>query len=152
VAIERLKIFVSGKEGELDNERAIIIELVVKLGFEPVSSERRAASSMSMKERYVTEVLDSDIYVGVFGMCESDASINEFKKAGEYGKPTLVFIKELKEIPQPKMEQFIKEIMDESSGIVYKTFKVVTDLRDKAHDAIIETITKRFRKESKGEI
>lgn len=75
MAIERLKIFVSGKQGELDNERAIIIELVEKLGIEPVSSERRAASSMSMKERYVTEVLDSDIYVGIFGMCESDASL-----------------------------------------------------------------------------
>lgn len=67
--MERLKIFISGKELELVNEREIVRELIINLGFEPVSSVSRTASSMSMASKFTQEVIESDIYIGIFGKC-----------------------------------------------------------------------------------
>ena len=63
----RLTIFISGKEGELDNERAISNELAEYLKFNVTSSEKRVASSEPMSQENENEVLNSDIYLGLFG-------------------------------------------------------------------------------------
>jgi hypothetical protein len=150
--MERLKIFISGKEVELANEREIVRELIRNLGFEPISSESRVATSTPIVPKFIQEVVDSDIYVGIFGKCRSLPSEKEFWTARKSGKERLAFVKEMKVRRDKGMVKFLKRISNPNVGVVYKNFRNVIDLRREVHDAIIETITVRFRKESKGEV
>jgi hypothetical protein len=79
VGREKLEIFISGKEEELESVREIIRELVINLGFELRSSEDRPASNLSIDIKYPKEVIESDVYVGVFGRYDSSASIKEYR-------------------------------------------------------------------------
>lgn len=150
MGIDRLKIFVSGKQGELDNERATITDLIESMGFEAKGSEGRVASDMGIVEKYRKEVYDSDIYVGLFGKVDSPPSLDEFDKARERGKPTLVFIKILKESREPIVQDFIEKMNDGRIKVSYKEFTHVINLRNEVRESIIETITHRFRKEEGG--
>lgn len=150
--MDRLKIFISGKEIELMNEREIVRELIKNLGFEPVSSEGRVASSIPMKSKYIQEVIDSDIYIGIFGKCKSSASEKEFWTAYDNSKERLVFVKIMKDKRDVQVQRFLKRIADPDVGIVYKEFKNVIDLRLEVHDSIVDTVSRRFRKEPKGEV
>lgn len=145
--IERLKIFVSGKEDELVNERVTVRDLIINMGYVPKGSEGRSASNSWIVDKYRKEVIESDIYIGIFGKIDSPPSLDEFDKARERGKPTLVFIKSIKnsELRQPLLSAFIDKMHDGRIPIVYKNFTHVIDLRNEVQKAIIETITERFR-------
>lgn len=150
--VERLKIFVSGKQGELDNERAIIIELIDKLGFQPIASERFTAVAGSMEQAWNKEVRNSNIYVGIFGFCHSEASIGEFYAAAD--KPRLINVKILgkETVREPKLQNFLDTISDPKNGVVvYKPYSLVTDLRTNVHDALINAITEGFRGTVRGQ-
>ena len=111
MGIEKLKIFVSGKEGELENERETVRDLIISMGYEPKGSEDRVASEMWIVNKYRKEVYESDIYVGIFGKVDSPASLDEFDEARKHGKPTLVFIKKMMK-REPMVQDFIDKMKD----------------------------------------
>ena len=150
MAHEKLRIFISGKQEELDNERAIVHDLVEELGFEVVSSESHSASELSVEAKFLQDVKKSDIVVGIFGTLDSPPSRKECKRAKSYGKPTLLFVKEFGRKRKPPLENFLKEMKRKRTGVVYDKFKLVTDLRIKVHVALIESVTINFRKAFAG--
>lgn len=151
MAIDKLKIFISGKQGELDDERATVKDFIENImGFEAKASEGRAASDMPIKKKYRKEVHDSDIYVGIFGKIDSPASFDEFDKAREYGKPRLIFVKWIDGQREQPVQDFIDKMKDGRIKLTFKYFEDVIDLRDQVRLSIIETITHRFRKEEGG--
>jgi hypothetical protein len=150
VAYEKLRIFISGKQGELDNERAIVHDLVEELGFEAVCSESHSASELSVEAKFLQDVKDSDILVGIFGFRDSRPSRKECRAAKSYGKPILLFVKEFSRKRKPTLENFLKEMRRRRTGVVYDKFRLVTELKSQVHDAIIESITINFRKAFTG--
>lgn len=144
---EKLKIFVSGKEGELVNERAFTIDLIRSLDFIPIGSEKRPASNEPMKEENMNEVNTSDIYIGIFGGMYSEATIREFRSARLRNIPTLIFEKELPSGEQraQKLKDFLNEIKDPKTGLVVDTYKNVVELKEKILNALSYCLTKKFR-------
>lgn len=145
--VEKLRIFISGKEGELDDERETAIELVNSLGFTPVSSEKRPASSDSIEEEYLGEVSTSDIYIGIFGSVHSEPSINEFNTARANNVCTFAFEKILVDgvDRQIKLAEFLTKIKNPQSGLVVPKYNTVIDLRKKMLQALMSYLTKKFR-------
>jgi hypothetical protein len=142
VGREKLEIFISGKEEELKCEREIIRELIINLGFEPRSSEDRPASNQPIEKKYPKEVIESDVYVGVFGKYNSPASINEYRIAHKQNKPTLIFFKEI----DGERDGSILEFLNELKPIkVFSRFRGLGDLRKEVHKALISTVTDYFR-------
>lgn len=149
MGIEKLKIFVSGKEDELQNERETVRDLIITMGYEPKGSEDRSASGMSIVDKYHKELYESDIYVGIFGKIDSPPSLEEFDYALEIGRPRLVFIKDVEE-REPMVQDFINKMKDGRIEVSYRKFAHVIHLRDEVRNSIIETVTERFRR-FKGE-
>lgn len=144
---DRLDIFVSGKEGELDDERAVTNEIIDFLGFKPKSSERRVASPEPMKAVNQDRVIHSDIYIGIFGKKPSPPSVDEFNIAQANNIPTLIFVKEVKEGEESRDSQlveFIKKIESSTTGIVFQKYDNVLDLKSKIIESLAELFSKRF--------
>ncbi len=141
---DKLEIFVSGKEGELDNERASTVELIKDLGFSNKGTEVRPSYEGTMEEKYNEEVRHSDIYVGIFGTTYSEPTINEYRTAQESGIPVLVFIKNTRH--ETKLEEFLNEIKNPRTGIVASYYNNVTDLRFRVRDSISNCVSRNFQK------
>ena len=142
---EKLEIFVSGKEGELDNERASTVELIKDLGFSNKGTEVRSSYEGTMEEKYNEEVRHSDIYVGIFGTTYSEPTVNEYRTAQESGIPVLVFIKNTLN-RDPKLGEFLDEIKNPRTGIVASYYNNVTDLRIRVRDSISNCVSRNFQK------
>ena len=144
---EKLRIFVSGKEGELDNERATAIEVINSLRFTPVGSEKRPASSDPMEEKFEGEVSTSDMYIGIFGTKYSEPTIKEFTTARANTVCTFVFEKTLSygEEREAELDEFTHKIRDPQSGVVISKYSTVIDLRRKILEALTSYLAKKFK-------
>jgi Domain of unknown function (DUF4062) len=146
---DKLEVFVSGKEGELDDERAMAVEIINDLGFLNRGSEGRPSYEGTMEEKYNQEVRDCDIYVGIFGRIYSEPTVNEYKTAQESGIPVLVFIKNLKDTKdcrEQPLEDFLTEIRNPRTGIVTSPYDNVTDLKLSIKKSISYCVSRNFQK------
>lgn len=147
-----LQVFVSGKEEELDDERAIAIQTVENdFHLNAIASENRPASHRAIEDQYLDEVRSSDIYVGFFGKEYSEASEKEFSTARREGMPVLIFIKELRgnDSRNPKLSQFIQDIKHPKNGITYDEYEHVVDMNDKLAKALAGLLSETFREAKK---
>lgn len=143
---EKLHIFVSGKEIELDDERATALDVVESLGFTPIGSENRSASSDSVEKEFLGEVESSEIYIGIFGKKYSDPTIKEFNTARERGLVTLVFEKDLDSQERDvQLKQFLDKIKHPTSGLYSIKYNNVVDLRIKIISGLSRELTKKFK-------
>lgn len=140
--MHRLKIFVSGKEGELDAERNKILNVIDEMGFESLASETRPANTNSPSKVFVPEVQESDIYVGVFGEKFSPSSIEEFTTARKTEKATLLFFKDQAN-QESELQQFVSEIQNQ---LYFKKFSNLSDLAETVKNSLVNEITDEYRK------
>lgn len=145
---KQLRIFVSGKEDELFNERIIANKVIKSFEYIPEGSENRSASNGSIKSEYLGEVRVSHIYIGIFGTKYSEPTIQEFTVARENHMPPLIFIRNLRDGEQrdPKLKGFLEKIKEHETGISYKLFTNVIDLEDEISKALSKLLAKRFTK------
>lgn len=142
-----MTIFISGKEGELDDERAVANALLESLKFKIKSSENRPASPESMKTENQYQVINSDIYLGIFGRIYSEATIFEYTTARHNGLPILIFKKEIKEDEEPRkqeLKEFLNSIQDNIMGVVFLEYKNVVDLKSKIISSLSQLLSRRF--------
>ncbi|CUR52048.1 protein of unknown function [Nitrosotalea devaniterrae] len=147
---DKLRIFVSGNESELDDERAIAFKVIKSLGYDPIGSENRTASSDPIESEYIGEVESSDFYIGIFGKEDSDATRKEFEKARSTGKCTLVFQKNVHSTERkPELEEFLNKIKDSKTGVVYLKYNNSADLQTAIVHSLSYYVTKKFREAQK---
>jgi hypothetical protein len=128
---DKLKVFISSKEGELENERLMVKREIESLLLNSVSSEVSSATFQSMKETNEKEVRSSNIYIGIFGRTYSPATIKEYRFARSSMIKPFIFKKYLKE-SEPRDIQligFLKEVEDPEQGIVTEYFLDIFDLK-----------------------
>jgi hypothetical protein len=128
---DKLKVFISSKEGELENERLMVKREIESLLLNSVSSEVSSATFKSMKETNEKEVRSSNIYIGIFGRTYSPATIKEYRFARSSMIKPFIFKKYLKE-SEPRDIQligFLKEVEDPEQGIVTEYFLDIFDLK-----------------------
>jgi hypothetical protein len=128
---DKLKVFISSKEGELENERLMVKREIESLLLNSVSSEVSSATFKSMKETNEKEVRSSNIYIGIFGRTYSPATIKEYRIARSSMIKPFIFKKYLKE-SEPRDIQligFLKEVEDPEQGIVTEYFLDIFDLK-----------------------
>ena len=140
-----LRFFISGKESELDDERAEARKLIETLGYQPIGSEGRPASSDSIESEFLGEVESSDFYIGIFGKIYSEPTIKEFTKARDTGKCTLIFEKYVEDGRDDKLKEFLKKIKDPNSGVVVSRYHNTVDLKNEIIHSISFYISKKYR-------
>lgn len=145
--VEPLKVFVSGREKELANERDAIREGAEQLCFRPVSSESRGAQSRPVDEAYLSEIRDSDIYIGIFAREYSEPSKREFEEARSQNIPTLIYEQELGpgDSRDEQLSDFLREIKQPGTGVTVGAFRLARELREQVKRDLVNVLSESFR-------
>jgi len=144
-----VRVFISSREKELEEERGEvekIVDLLRKrsgLPLESIRLEDKRPDTKGSRIAYLEGVIDSDIYVGIIGSEYSKATFEEFEKAQDLEKPTLVFIKKSTKRDEG-VDEFISKIKDPNSGVTYDVFKNLSELKDNSIFALMRIYHEKF--------
>lgn len=135
------KVFISGNQGELEVERHAIKDAITNTGiirqyFDVFIFEDVAAEGKDPVSRYLSEVKNSDIYIGILGkeygsksedgLSPTEREFETFMNSVPSGE-VLIFIKGSSSVARDEeMERFISKIKE---SFVYRHFNSLEDLR-----------------------
>lgn len=126
------QVFISSTIDELKDERLIVKESVNQFGFEPAMFEEWGARSSGLRKTYIDEVMNSDLYVGIFDKIYSGPTIEEYETARAHNIDTIIYIKKFNlGQREKKLQSFIVSISDPDEGHVLCYFEDIMDLREK---------------------
>jgi predicted HTH transcriptional regulator len=145
----KFKVFISGNQKELKQERLIIKafiteDILLKKHFEAFIFEETPARGKSSKATYLEELKDSDIYIGLigkkYGNIGSDglsATEREFRHAKHLDKEILIYLKGANDLERDaKINSLIQEIKKDS-GYVYKRFTDIPELKSHIFESLV---------------
>lgn len=140
------KIFISSVQDELEGERSSLknrINLAFPGLFEIYVFEHETPDSRSPEDFYGDNVLDSDIYIGVFKRQFSESVAREFQKAKERGIITWLFFN----IRLRNEEEVALRTFRENTPASYKEWNHIRGLEN----SVIEAINKHLAPGIKAE-
>jgi predicted HTH transcriptional regulator len=152
---EKLNIFVSSVQKELEDERLVVQNLVntdtflsahcspVLYEFEPASPDKALDSCLKALDTCQVYLL---IIAAQYGTVVDGLSVThaEFRRAKEKNLPILAFIKGDRKAQREKgTEEFLKELDDENRK--YKRFGNVIELQKEVRSALVALLRERFR-------
>lgn len=159
--MKKYKIFISGVQKELKEERRAIKKFVLE---DPLLSdyfdvflfEDAPAKGRSSESAYLEEVRKSDIYIGILGRKYGGTETGkispteaEFRESKSKHKEILIYIKGQNTVDGKRdsgVQKLIKEIKNPKAGYSYRRFEDAVELTNLVYESLIS-----FLKE-KGEI
>ncbi|MCK4255407.1 DUF4062 domain-containing protein [candidate division WOR-3 bacterium] len=151
--MKKYKIFVSGVQRELAEERLAVKEVItqnalLKKYFSIFLFEDLPAKSKPAENVYLGKVLESDILLLLlgkeYGQPGSDglsAIEREFRKALERNLKILAYLsKERDSARNRSLRNLIKEIRSSCSGYIYKEFNDIPDLKESVFNSLVELL------------
>ena len=152
----KYKIFVSGVQKELKDERfavkeTILENVLLKEYFKPFLFEDSPAKGKSAKTAYIDEIRKNDIYLGILGNEYGTANKNnlsateqEFREAQRTNKEILIYIKGKDDTNRDKkVQKLISEIRDEDVGYKYRRFNNLLELKNNIYESLIEFLREK---------
>lgn len=152
--MKKYKVFISGVQKELKAERRALKDFICGdvlfseyfdvFLFEDVSAKSKPAESV-----YLSEVNDSDIYIGILGQQygaigknRASSTEQEFREARKSHKTILIYIKGENGANDKKrdmgIQRLIKEIGDAKEGFTRKRFKNPSELTHLVYASLID--------------
>src|SRR3989338_1254001 len=159
--VKKYKVFISGIQKELREERRVVKDFILKNVllseyFAVFLFEDAPARSKSTEKAYLEEVRKCDIYIGLLGQKYGSAGKGkvspteaEFREAKVKHKEILIYIKGQNTVDKEReigIQKIIKEIKNSKLGYSYRRFESVSELTDLVYESLIA-----FLKE-KGEV
>jgi len=130
MSLQRPHVFLSSTISELKDERLIVKENVEHFGFEPVMFEEWGARSSGLRQTYIDEVMNSDLYVGIFEKEYSAPTIEEYETAKAHNIDIMIYVKKLETgRREKKLQSFIDSISEPNEGHVLCYFDDIMDLK-----------------------
>jgi predicted HTH transcriptional regulator len=155
--VEKLMIFVSSVQKELENERIAITELVSSDPFlgrhvAAILFEELPASANSAEAAYLMALRSCNIYIGILGFEYGrkgpdglSATHREYTEAKRLRMPTIFFVKGDNTQDSRRdddMKAFFAEIRDEQHGHVYKRFTHYQSLKSSVRAVLLAKLEK----------
>lgn len=156
--MEKLRIFVSSVQKELENERIAVTELVSSDPFlgrhvEAILFEELPASAISAEAAYLSALRSCHIYIGILGFEYGrkgadglSATHREYTEAKRLGIPTFFFVKGDNTQDgrrDEEMNALFTEIRDEQQGHVYKRFTHYQSLKSSVRAVLLTELEKQ---------
>lgn len=151
---QKLRVFVSSVQKELEDERLIVQNLLqtdhflsahcvpVLYEFEPASPEKALDGCLKTLDACQVYIL---IIAVEYGTLTGEMSIThaEYRRANDQGVPTLVFIKGDRSVKRDeRTNNFLSEV--DNDGIKYKRFGNIIELQKEVRGAIVKLLSDRF--------
>jgi len=146
----KYKIFVSGVQKELRDERFAVKELVMENYllneyFKVFLFEDLPAKSKSSEKVYLREAEESNIYVGIFGNEYGKTDKNglsaiekEYIAASKSDKERLVFLKNGDSKRDDKLKALLSGIRNNTKGHCYKRFNTINEFKDELFKSLVD--------------
>lgn len=144
------RIFVSGVQKELKQERLAVKELVsenilLKEHFTVFLFEEQPAKSKPAGKAYLEEVNKRDVYIGIFGKRYGSvgaqgvsATEREFRQAKEQKKEIFIYLKGKNDSKRDKkLRDLINAIKKPGTGYVYKRFDNIPELKRHIFESLV---------------
>lgn len=151
--MKRYKIFVSGVQKELKEERRVVRDFIsndvlLRDHFDVFLFEDHPAKSKSSESTYLDEVCECDIYIGILGYQYGNVEKGkvspteaEFREAQKRQKIILIYIKgengTKEQSREDGVQDLIKEIKDPRVGYSYRRFSNTTELTNLVYESLI---------------
>lgn len=130
-------VFISSKMVELAEERQVLHELLPTLGNDIINlrawvfEDDAPASNQTIREVYLDALKSAALYIGLYWNEWGEWTIDEFKKATEWGIDRHIYVKNVNpDLRDPRLADFLNEQSDVISGITPKWFETAEDLRE----------------------
>lgn len=147
--MRKLKIFVSSTILELHDERIVLRNEFNIRGIDTFVFEfDTGARPNSAQQSYLSEVADSDLYIGIFWNQFSEATIKEFEHARTIGTPCFVYVKNFDVHRDPRLDTFLLHIGDPTNGITYRYFNDVLELVHFARSDVQNWLVSEWRQKT----
>lgn len=109
-----LSLFVSGDLAELDAEQRAVHEALAGYAKNNWLWERRLSDLPAIargKQRHLSEVEDSDVYVCLFWLHYNESLVEEVEYALKHARPCLIYTKHMKvEQRDPRLTRYLKRL------------------------------------------
>ncbi len=103
-----------------------------QFGFEPAMFEEWGARSSGLRQTYIDDIINSDLYVGIFDKEYSAPTIEEYETARAHNIDIMIYIKRFTVgRREKKLQSFIESISDPDEGHVLCYFDDIMDLKAK---------------------
>lgn len=151
--MKKYKIFVSGVQKELKEERRAIKDFIsndvlLREHFDVFLFEDYPAKDKSSEKAYIDEVRDCDIYVGILGYKyrivtreKISPTEAEFREAQKKQKIILIYIKgengTKDRVREKGVQKLIQEIKDPKKGYSYRRFNDIVELKNLVYESLI---------------
>lgn len=121
---QKLRVFVSSKMNELSGERKIIQVALQEILVDAWIFEIDAgARPTSIRETYLEELSNCDLYIGVFWKSYGEYSVEEYDYATKWNKDCLIYEKRTAlDKRDPKLQEFLDKISKIDDGVTIKWF------------------------------
>jgi hypothetical protein len=150
--MRKLKVFVSSTILELHDERIVLRNEFNIRGIDTFVFEFDAgARPNSAQQSFLSEVADSDLYIGIFWNQFSGATIKEFEHARAIGKPCFVYVKNFDVHRDPRLDAFLLHIGAPTTGITYRYFNNVLELVHFARRDVQNWLVSEWRQKTTGQ-
>jgi len=149
---DKLKVFVSSRIQECNEERTVIQDAITSLSHQPVLFEHLGAKSYAPRDLYLSRLRDSQAMVAIYrsgyGYVDSANGMNisgiedEFLFAKTQGIESLFYVRRSAEDRDPRLSALIKKI--ESGPYTVSYYDDPQQLRDRVRDDLTALITDKF--------
>lgn len=156
--IDKLHVFVSSVQRELENERIAVTELISLDPFldrhvKPILFELLAASSQPAEQAYLEALRGCELYLGILGFEYGQkgpdglsATHREYLEAKRLGLPTCFFVKgdsTQDDRRDAELKDLFEAIQDEQQGHVYKRFTHYQSLKSCVRAVLLAELENR---------
>lgn len=147
-----LRVFVSSRMSELENERKLVQETLADAGIDAWVFERAGARPESAEASFLGELQKSDVYLGLFWLGYGAYTIEEYEQAHGRGLPRFVYekIASAPEQRDPRLQNFLNKIGDIRSGVTIYRFKDSADLRSRVASDVRQWLVAYYRRTRAG--
>jgi hypothetical protein len=144
-----IRVFISSKISEFEIERAILADKIRSIPYlEPVMSEEWHPQRSSIRDTFVDQVNDCQVYIGLFGCIYSEPTEVEYRTAilNEY-REIVIYIRQCNiEQREPLLQQLVAELKQNHVTSEYRTAAdLVTRINDHLKSMIVQMIRRLLR-------
>jgi hypothetical protein len=158
--MERLKIFISSVQRDLQAERDAAEAVVGRLGHDCVRAETQDSPGATPKTTCEQMAAECDIYVGILGGTYGQQdpgigmSITEYEYRQAHARApdkVFIYVKDVQSV-EPKQERFLREVQDFATGYFrHRKFTDCEQLSEQLHRDITTWTTQRVRQARSSE-
>ncbi|MGI8386888.1 pentapeptide repeat-containing protein [Robertmurraya sp. P23] len=143
----KLKVFISSSRDEFRDILDMLSSNLKERGIDVlIFNDNSSAAPVSKEEKYILDLNEADIFVGLYGEKHDLQVIEEYHHARNLHKPCFIYVRDQHIKREQSLETFLeKDIFNTNKGVTYSFFERALDLHNSVAEDIMMWFVRRHR-------